>query len=104
MFVVEDRHGAAVGLEDVGHLAEELVPRIEDLAFFVFRVLTVLADDQDAVDRELRSATSQGLGDGRIDLEAEALRTLGALVALGLLVDVERHDVHLGPVPSALWG
>src|SRR5438270_9389431 len=64
----------------------------------------MLADDQNAIDCELWSATSQGFGDGRVNLEAEALRTLGALVTLGLLVHVKRHDVHLGPVPFPLVG
>ena len=35
---------------------------------------------------------------------ADTLRALGALVALGLLVYVERRNVHLGPVPFALVG
>ena len=80
MLVVEDRNGPAVGLENIDHLPEELVTRVERLSFLVARIVAVFTDDQDPVDGELRAPATQGLGDCREDLEAEAAGSLGALV------------------------
>jgi len=52
VLVVEYRHRPAVLLEDVGHLLEELVARTELLAELVGRIVAVLADDKDGIDRD----------------------------------------------------
>ena len=102
VLVVEDRNGPAIGLENVDHLPEELVARVENLPLLVVRIVAVLADDQDPIDGELRASATQGLGDCRVHLEAEAPGSLGALIVGGLLVHVERRDLERGAMPLAL--
>ena len=71
MLVVENRDRAAVVLEDLGGLAEELVARIEDLPLVVAGIIAVFADDQDGVDGQFVAAAAERLGNRGIDLEAE---------------------------------
>ena len=102
MLVVEDRGGSAGGAVDGDDLPEELVARVEPLALFVGAVGAVLADEQDAVDGEIRAAQGQGVGRGRVDGQVlEAGLALAAEVVLGELVDVERHQVHRRAVVAA---
>ncbi len=76
-------------------LLKELVARILRLALFVARILAVLADNDDAIDRQLAAAERQRFGDRRIHLHRrEALGALAAQVAIVDLIDVERHQVH----------
>ncbi len=51
VFVVEDGGGLAGSSEDSDDLLEELVARVEVLAFFIGRIAAVLADQKDAIDR-----------------------------------------------------
>ena len=64
----------------------------------------MLANDQDGVHRQFVAAATQRLRDSGIHLEAELLRPLGALVALRLLVHVQRDHFHVRPVPGAVVG
>jgi hypothetical protein len=48
----------------------------------------VLADNQHAVHRQLRTSAMKGFGDRRINLEIEFTRAIATQVALGLLVNV----------------
>ena len=50
MFVVVDGHGAAVGFEDVDALFKKFVARVEDLALFIFWVIAVFTNDENAID------------------------------------------------------
>src|SRR3712207_7843852 len=52
---------SAAGLEHLHHLVEVLAARVQLLALAVRRVLAVLADDQHAVDRQLRPAQRERL-------------------------------------------
>ena len=61
----------------------------------------MLSDDEHRVHGQLVAAATQRLGDGGVDGESEFLAALGALIALGLLVHVERHDLHIGTMPLA---
>ena len=51
MFVIEHRNDLAVFLKRVRDLLKELLSRIEVLPEFVARIITVLTDTQNAVDR-----------------------------------------------------
>ncbi len=46
-----------------------------------------------------RRRSAKRLGDGRIDREAELARAIAALVAFRLLIDVQRHHLHVGTMP-----
>src|SRR5207247_5539920 len=65
VLVVEDRHRAAAGPEYFHDFLEEGVPRILGLAFFVTRILPMLADEDHAVDRELATPELKFLRDTR---------------------------------------
>ena len=56
VLVVEDRHGAPAVAEYLDDLLEELVARIFGLAFFVARIIAVLADEHHAIHRQLAAA------------------------------------------------
>ena len=88
MFVIEDRHTAAAGFEDFDDLFEKLVTGIERLTFLVARVFTVLADDQGAINRQLRAAERQRIPDRLENWRAKALRPRSSKIAFGKLVDV----------------
>ncbi len=88
MFVVVDRDGSPVFLEHLDVLLKELVARVENLAFVVPRVVPVLDDAQDCIDREFVAAASQCFSDRRVNLEAELLCALLAEIAFRLLVDI----------------
>ena len=62
----------------------------------------MLADDQNRVHGQFVAAASKGLGNGRIDLEAELIGPLLALVALRLLVHIQRHHLHVALMPFAV--
>lgn len=63
----------------------------------------MLANDEHAVNRELRSAEREGLGDGRKQFHAVPPGAFAAHVVFGKLLDVERHQVQrrrvMPPVP-----
>ena len=63
VLVVVYRDGAAVLFKDLHDFLEELVARIELLALLVTRIIAVLADHQDGVDREFVAAAAERLGD-----------------------------------------
>ena len=65
MLVVIDRDSPTVAVEDVDALLEELVARVEDLAFGVVGIIAVLADEQHGIDSQLVAAAAQGLRDRR---------------------------------------
>ena len=83
MLVVEDGDAAAARLEDLDDLLEELIPRIERLPLVVLRIVPMLADDDDAIDGELRGPQGQRLGDGRHDRHAMPLGPARARSSLG---------------------
>jgi hypothetical protein len=64
MLVVEDRYRASGSLEDFDDLFEPLVARVEFLSEFVAGILTVLADEHDAVHGQFISAQSERFRDG----------------------------------------
>ena len=102
VLVVEERNRHAVLLEHLDALLDELVSRIELLPLLVSRVLPVLSDDQDGVHGELAAAAAQRLRDRGIHRKPELLGPRRALVAVRLLVHVERHDLHVRLVPGAV--
>ena len=59
----------------------------------------MLSDDEHGVDGELVAAAAQRFRDRRVDGKIELFGSRRALVALRLLVDVERHDLHVRLVP-----
>jgi len=95
---------AAAGLaEDGGDLLHHLQARVEDLPLVVARVVAVLADEQDALDRQL-VAGRQGVGDGARDLDAELPADRAGQVVVRRLIDVEGVDVVPGDVQLAAAG
>ncbi len=102
MLVVIDRDSPTVAVEDVDALLEELVARVEDLAFGVVGIIAVLADDQHGIDSQLVAAAAQGLRDRRVDAETKAASPLAAEVAGRLLVDVRGDDLHVRLMPAPL--
>ena len=104
VLVVVDGRGAAVCFKDLDAFFEKLVARVELLPLFVIGVLTVLADDQHRVASQFVAAAAQSLGDGGVHCKAEFARPILALVAFGLLIDVERDDFAVGAVPAAAVG
>src|SRR5437016_2150134 len=95
MFVVEDRRRAATGSKYVDDLAEKLVSRIEGLSLFIHRVLAVLGDEQDTIEREAATTEGQSLGNRRVNLyPREAPDSLMAQVAGSDLVDVQGDEIH----------
>jgi hypothetical protein len=58
------------------------------LAEAAFRVVRVLADEQDGIDGELVAAALEGLGDHRVKGETEFFGPVGAQVVGRLLVDL----------------
>src|SRR6188474_2252506 len=101
MLVVVNRNDAAILFEHLDTLFEKFVARVEDLPLFILRIITVLSDEEYGVHCQLIAAATQGLRDGGIDRETEFLRAFGALVALRLLVHVQRHHLHVGTMPLA---
>ena len=99
MLVVVERNGNTVFLEHVDALLHEVVPRIEHLPLLVSRVLAVFSDDQNRVHGEPAATAPQRLGNRRVHRESEFLCPGRALVSLRLLVDVERHHLHVRLVP-----
>src|SRR5262249_50291686 len=104
VLVVKDRRRAAVLAEDVHHLPEELVARVLLLPQLVPRIVAVFADDQHRVHGQPSAPAAQGLGDARVDGEAELLGALPAEVIARRLIDIGRDALEGGPVPPALYG
>ena len=104
VLVVVNWYGTAVFFKDLDAFFEEFVARVQNLSFVVSGVLAVLADDQHCVASQFVAAAAQGLGDGGVHGEAEFARSVLALVAFGLLIDVERDDFAVGTVPAAAVG
>ena len=102
MLVVVDGDRSAVGLEDGDALLEELVAGIELLPLVVAGILSVLGDDENGIHGKLRSAATEGLCDGGVDLESEFSGPVGTLIVLGSLVDVEGYDTGVWSVPDSL--
>src|SRR4051794_19050391 len=102
MLVAEDRDAAAAGFEHLHDLPEELVTWIQRLASLVLRVFAVLADDDDAIDRELGAAQCEGLRNGRENRHAVPLGRRTRQITLRKLIDIERDKVDVRPAPAAL--
>jgi hypothetical protein len=102
VLVVIERNGDAVLLEHRNTLLDELVPRIQNLTLVVPLVVSMFANYEYGIDRELAPAAAQRLRDRRIHLKVEFLRARRALVTVRLLIDVERHDFHVRLVPRTI--
>ena len=101
MFVIEHRDRPSVLFKDLGTLLEKLVAGILNLAFLIAWVVAMLADNQDCIHGQFRAACAQGFGDCRVDGETEFPRPLGAQVAIGFLIHIERDDLYVGALPRA---
>src|SRR6478735_11214580 len=101
MLVVVDRNGAPIFLEDICALLKEFVARIKNLALFIARIISVLANNKDSVHCELVTAAAKGLGDGWIHRKSEFLGAFSAEVSGRLLIDVQRNDLHVRPMPCS---
>ena len=104
VLIVVDGHGAPIRLEDLYALLEELVARIENLFLLVTGVVAVLGDDQDGIHGKVIAAAAQSLGNRGVHGKAELAAAVRALVTFGLLVYVERDDLHIRPVPAPFVG
>ena len=104
VLVVVDGRGAAVFFKDFDAFFEKLIARVQNLSFVVSGVLAVLADDQHCIASQFVAAAAQGFGDSGVHGKVEFARPVLALVAFGLLIDVERDDFAVGAVPAAAVG
>src|SRR5260221_8715486 len=95
MLVAKDRHYLLGAGESPRHFLEEPAAWVEDLALLVLRVLAVLADAQDALDRQLVAAERQGFVDGRTESKAVFLRQIAAQIAGRELIHVERNELEV---------
>ena len=90
MLVVEDGHYSLTGAEDLDHLLEEPAAGVELLTFRRERIIAVLRDEQNAIDRQLVSAEGQRLR-GRFDQRNAPLPgERPADVRVGHLLDIQR--------------
>src|SRR5258708_4084867 len=81
--VVEIGNGAPFFLEHLDALLEEIVARIQDLAFTIARVVALLDHRQDGVDGELVAAAAQRLRNIAAQTEAKLLRAPRAQIGQG---------------------
>ena len=102
VLVVIDGNRGAVLLEHVNALLHEFVARVEDLPLLVPFVVAVLADDHHRIHGELVSAAPQCVRNRGVDLKVEFLRARSALIAVRLLIDVERDHFHIRLVPRTV--
>src|SRR5690606_3719594 len=81
---------------------EPLVARIERLALLVFRILSVLGDDDDAVDGKLARPERERVGDRVEAAQRMSLDAPSREVPFRALVDVDGGDLdaRLLPLPA----
>src|SRR5690349_5977297 len=95
MLVAKEGHRAIAGAIDVYNLTEEFVARIFCLAFFVFRVMAVLANQHDAIDGQFVTAKRKRLGNREAEPHGRMARAaFTAQIVLADLVDVERNEIE----------
>src|SRR5258708_21406182 len=92
MFVAEDRHALAAGPKSIGNLEEQFIARVEMLALLVPRILTMLADQEHAIDGKPGATQRQAFPDGRIDRHMILAGHIAAHVVVRYLSRVDRHD------------
>ena len=102
VFVVINGHGTSVCLKNLDALLEKFMPRIKHLVFVIVWVVAVLRDEENCVHIEFIAAAPERLGDSRVNGKTKFSRAVNTLVALRLLVNVERHDFHIRAMPSPL--
>ena len=92
VFVIENGHRAAGFSDDARDLLKEIAAGQHLLSQPGHRIVSVLADQQDPVHRQLVASQSQGRPDAFIDGYAELVGELASDVPLVNLVDIERGD------------
>ena len=93
MFIVENRNAATAGAEDLDHLFEEFIARVQNGTALVSGIIPVFAHQQNAIDGQAIRPQGQGGGDVGIDLEIELLGSQGAqFLLVGGLIDIERDN------------
>src|SRR2546428_12862865 len=102
MLVVEHRHNAAAGFEDLHGALKERVAWIEGLAFFRARVKAVLGDNDHTINLKLRAPKRESFFDGRINLHSVPARAVAAEVAFRKLVHIERGQFDRRTMMPAL--
>src|SRR3954469_259899 len=102
MLVIENRNRSAAGFKNRGGLLKKFVTRIERLAFLVFGIFSVLADDHNAIDGELFLPARQRLFERWINAETKSLLPFAAEIILRKLVHIHRNDIDLGLVMRTL--
>src|SRR6185369_6756699 len=80
---------------------KKLVARIEHLAFFVARISAMLANDDNAIDREPRAAERERLRNRRVNGNVETLGPFAAEVLRGKLIHIERDELRSRMMPLA---
>jgi len=80
------------------------VPRVHFLPYVVQRIVAVLADEDNSVDREFVAAEREGFADGGIDAKAIPGREIAALVVGRRLVREKRDHVIERRRPYAICG
>ncbi len=88
-------------LENFDTFLEKFVARVEILPLFVVRIIAMFDDQQDGIDGQVVTATAQGFGNRGIDSKPELACPVRALIIRWSLIDVERHNLHIGAMPTA---
>ena len=104
LLVVEDRCGAAILLKNLNDFLEVFVARVLDLVQLIARVFAVLANDQNGIHCEFIAATTEGFGDGGVNLEAELFRAAAAQIVFSNLIDISRHNLEGWVMPLSFDG
>src|SRR5207249_9683077 len=99
--VIEVRNGAPFHFEDFHALLEDLIARIQNLAFPIARIVALFHYRQYRVDCELVAAGAKSFRNIAAQTEAELLRARGAqigrLYRSGLRIDSSRCPVPAQP-------
>ena len=102
VLVIEYGDAAPGGLEDLHALLEPVVSWVEFLAFLITGIVTVLRDDDHAVNGEFAAAQGQGVFNVRVEFEAIFLHPLsGEISFLRELVDEDGSDLEAGFLPGS---
>jgi hypothetical protein len=95
MLVAEEGNRAIAGTIDIHNLAKELVARILCLAFFVFRVMAMLTNQDDTIDGQFAAAKRERFGNRGAEPHGRMPRAaLSAQIVLADLIDIERHEIE----------
>ncbi len=102
MLVIENGNGLFHFFEGCHDSFEEPAAWIKDLPFVVGRILAMLADAQNAIDRQLLASQGERSFDRVMNRELVLLGQIAAQIFLGKLIDIHRNQAQVGPSPAVV--